>query len=41
LNIAEASLAEVEAALELCLDLKLITEKEYLLTESKRLETGI
>ena len=38
LDIAQASLAEVEAILELLLDLKYISSKEYVPLEQKRME---
>ncbi len=41
LNISEGSLVEVEACLELSLDLKFITEEEYHLLEEKRRELAI
>lgn len=40
LNIADGSLSELEAALELCLDLEFLTEEDYDLLEKKRSEVG-
>lgn len=40
LNIAESSLVEIEAALEICLDLHFLTEEYYVLMEKKRGEVG-
>ena len=40
LNISSGSLSETEAALEIALDLNLMSEKAYLEIESKRKEVG-
>ena len=40
LNIADGSLSELEAALELSLDLKFLSEDAYQILESKRSEVG-
>src|SRR5258706_5683669 len=40
LNISEGSLGELEAAFEICLDLKYFTEQQYEELESKRGEVG-
>ena len=40
LNIADASLSEVEAALELALDLEYLTKETYEIVENKRKEVG-
>ncbi len=40
LDISQASLTEVEACLEICLDLEYLTEKDYQLLENKRSELG-
>ena len=40
LNTADGSLSEVEAALEICLDLDFILQEKYSLLEAKRSEVG-
>lgn len=40
LNTADGSLSEVEAALEICLDLKFISDNEYSVLENKRSQLG-
>lgn len=40
LNIADGSLAELEAAFEICLDLNLISPDQYQILEQKRREVG-
>lgn len=40
LNTADGSLSELEAALEICLDLQLISGESYELIEAKRREVG-
>lgn len=40
LNIADGSLAEFEACLEICLDLKYLSQENYDALESKRREVG-
>jgi len=40
LNIADGSLSELEAALEICLDLKYLSEEKYNSLEAKRSEVG-
>lgn len=40
LNIADGSLAELEAALEICLDLGFLSNETYKILENKRSEVG-
>lgn len=40
LNIAQGSLVELEAALELSLDLEFMSQEQYTLVEEKRKEVG-
>jgi four helix bundle protein len=40
LNTADGSLSELEAAIEICLDLELFTQEEFDVIEKKRSEVG-
>lgn len=40
LNTADGSLSELEAALEICLDLQYLSEDQYITLEAKRSEVG-